>query len=105
MVIADNHINALAISVCHFLHRLDTAVQCDNQSAPLLRSIIYSLLRNTVTLGITIRNIIIYYILALGSLVLNLLIQEPIHQCHRSRAIHIVIAVDKNFLALRYGFM
>ena len=59
MVIADNHVNALAIGISNLFHRLDAAVQRDNQSTPLLRSIIYSLLRYTISFGVAVWDVVV----------------------------------------------
>ena len=100
MVVANDHIYTLTIGICHFLHGLDTTVKGDNQVTSLFSSVVNSLRGDTIALRIAIGYIVVDIgRLAIGDWRLDTL-QKTVHECHCRGTIHIVVAVNEDFLIL-----
>ena len=57
MVITDDEVDTASSCVCHFIHRLDTAVERDNKLAARRLRIVDSLKGDTVSLAIAVGDI------------------------------------------------
>ena len=90
MVVTHDEIDMFAIGISDFIHCFDTAVECDDQTAPFLFGSVDTLSGDTVPFGITVRDIV-DQIIRLGT-------QERIHQRNRRGTVHIVVPIDHDTL-------
>ena len=94
MMVTDDKIYSYRTGICHLLHRLNTTVQRNDESTALFLSGINTFGRDTITLGITIGDII--------DEVIRKVTQEGIHERHCRGTIYIVIAVNHDPLMVIY---
>ena len=87
-MVADDHIDSFGLGIFHFLISLDAAVESDDQPETAVTRPVYSLVRQAVTLIVTVRNVEIH--------LLGISPEEGIHQRHGCGAVHVIIPVNQN---------
>ena len=95
VVVAYDEVYMALGGICHFVHRLDAAVQCDDQIAAFLLRGVYAFKRDTVSLAVAV-GYIVDDIVGLGT-------QKRVHQCHGRCAVHVIVAVYHDAFVSVYG--
>jgi hypothetical protein len=95
-MVADDEIHALAFGIVHFLYGFDATVQGDDQRRTLACGVVDALGRDTVTFGITIRDVE-------QQVLVTYLAQKFINQRDGGRAIDVVVAVHHDLLTVADG--
>ena len=95
MMVTDDKIHTDGASIRHLLHRLDAAIQGNDERAALFLGSINTFGRDAVALGVAVGDII--------DEVIREAAQEGVHQRYRRRTIHIIIAIDHDMFLIIYG--
>ena len=88
MMVTNDYVNAFARGVFDFVNGFDSAVQCDYEAETVLSSPVDALPGHAVSFVVTVRDI------EIGKRIQ--LMDKGIDQCHGSRAIDIIVSIDKN---------
>ena len=97
VVVANDHVDALAAGVLHLLNGLDAAVQGDKEVDAVVRGPVQAFVRDAVALVIAVGNVVFH---PLGEAA-----DEGIDQGDGRRSVHVVIAVNQDFLAFGDGLV
>ena len=97
MMITDDKINPPTFGISYFLDGFNPAIERNNQRETVIGRIIDTFLGNTVSLIITIGDIIIDVGIKI--------VQKFVHQSYGRSAVDIIIAVDKDFLFGSHRFI
>ena len=90
MVVADDHVNPLGLGIVNFLVRFNAAVEGNDKPEAAVARPVYTLVRQTITFVIAVRNIEIHF--------LGISPKEGIHQSHSRGPVHIVVTIYEDFL-------
>jgi len=90
VVVANNEFNAQRLGVLNLFHGLNAAVQGDDQRIFLIVCVINALMGNAIPFAVSVGNVI--------SDVGGVLLQKLENECHRGRAVHVVITINQNAL-------
>ena len=96
-MVADDDLDPLAAGVFHLVHGLDAAVQRDDQGEPAVGGPVDALVGHAVA-----------FVIAVGDVEVHLVgeaLDERVHQGHGGGPVHVVVAVDQDFLAAGYGLV
>ena len=90
MMVANDYVNAFARGIFDFVNSFDSTVQCDYEAETVLRGPVDALPGHAVTFVVTVRDV------EIGKRIKFM--DKGIDQCHGSRAIDIIVSIDKDFL-------
>ena len=91
MVVADNHLQALAAGVFDLVDGLDAAVERDDELEAAVRGPVDALVGHAVALVVAVGNVEIHLV--------GETLDEGIDQRDGGRAVHVIVAVDQDLLA------
>ncbi len=97
MVVADDGVDAQFLGVFDFLHGLDAAVERNQQGAAMFLGRVDAFVRHTVTLVITIGNVVFDVRVELP--------EEGVDERDGRRAVHVVVAVDQDALFVDHSLV
>ena len=97
VMVADDHVYALAGGVCDLVDGLDAAVQGYDEPGAVVRGPVYSLEGDAVTFVVPVRDVEVD--------LRGEAADERIHQCHGGCPVNVVIAVYEDFLPRGDGLM
>ena len=95
-MVADDEIHALRLCIDYLFRGFDTAVQGDDKTHALAGCQVDTLDRDTVTFGIAVGDVE-------HQVFMPDLAQELVHQCNGRTAVHVVVAVNHDFLIVTNG--
>ena len=98
MVVTDDEVDSELVGIGHFLDGFDAAVECDDEVYSVLFGIVHAKFRDAVPFRITVGYVE-------EQLFHPHLAKENVNQSHGSGSVHVVIAVDHDFLTARHGFV
>ena len=90
VMVTDDEVYSALTCIGYLLHSLDAAVEHNHQSHARLSGIIHTLARHSVTLLISVGDVIV----DIGII----LLQESIHQCNGCASVHIVVSIHQDAL-------
>ena len=97
VVVADDEVNAFLLGIAYHIDCLDAAIERNDQFNAYAIGVINTLLRNTISIVITVGDIVIQRGIETA--------QEAIDQRHGTGAIDIIVSVDENMFLATYGFI
>ena len=97
MVVTHYKVYSQALGIGYSLMRLDATIQYYNEAYSLLLGKVYALLAHSVTLVITVGNVVVDVAVEL--------LQKLIHQRHCCASIYIVVAIHQYAFLMTYGIV
>ena len=101
VVVGDDDVDAVLVGKVHHVVGLDAAVEGDEQVDAVLLAELDAFLGDAVAFGVAVGNVVFDVLVGVGT---TDFAQEGIDECHGGGAVHIVVAIDHDFLIVDDGF-